>query len=367
MASSQRISSLDGVRGSAALIVLVYHCSLIAMPHLDGGLATWLTQSPGKVVFAGTEAVLVFFVLSGLVVTLPVLRDGFRWLRYYPTRLLRLYLPVWGSVVFAAILIALVPRDPSTMPDDSWMQKAQATGVTPSSFLQESFLLLRSYDINNVLWSLRWELIFSLALPLFVGVAVLLRRHAIVAAIVACLLTVAGRVVDVPALVYLPVFMLGALMAVRIDDLLAWVRRRRHAAFWPSVTVLALTLLIASWLARPIAAPGSIAGRVCWGLAGVGAALIIVAAMGWPAFRGALEGRTPQWLGRVSYSLYLVHVPILATLTYLWGSANWPWVMAVGIPASLIMAELFHRFVEAPAHRLAKAAGASSTRLLSRV
>ena len=364
MANSQRISSLDGVRGLASLVVVVYHCSLVAMPHLDDTVATWLTQSPLKLVFAGTEAVLVFFVLSGFVVTLPVVRDGFSWLRYYPTRVLRLYLPVWGSVALAAALIALVPRDPATMPDDSWMQRAQATSVSWGSFLDEALLLTKSYDINNVLWSLRWELIFSLALPVFAGLAVLLRRHAIAAAIVACALTVVGRVVDVEALVYLPVFLLGSLLAVRLDDLLAWVRRPRHAAFWPGVAAASLTLLIASWLARPFAEPASLLGRTMWGLAGIGAVLVIIVAMGWPRLRRALEGRAPQWLGRISYSLYLVHVPLIATLAYLWGSESWPLVAAVAIPGSLLLAAVFHRVIEGPSHRLARAAGSVPSRLV---
>lgn len=367
MASSQRISSLDGVRGVASLIVLVYHCSLIAMPHLDETVATWLTQSPLKVLFAGTEAVLVFFVLSGFVVALPVLRDGFSWLRYYPTRVLRLYLPVWASILLATALIVLIPRDPSTMPADSWMQRAQATNVTWESFFEESLLITNSYDINNVLWSLRWELIFSLALPLFVIIAVVLRRHAIAAAAVACALTVVGRVIDVEALVYLPVFMLGTLMAVRLDDLLEWVQRPRHRAFWPGVTAIALTLLIASWITRPIASPGSLTGRMMWGLAGVGAVLIIIAAMGWPRLRRILETRANQWLGKVSYSLYLVHVPVIATLAYLWGSENWILVDVVGIPLSLLVAGGFHRFIEAPGHRLARFVGAASERLQSRI
>ncbi|WP_194422161.1 acyltransferase family protein [Microbacterium abyssi] len=357
MASSQRISSLDGIRGWAALVVVTYHCSLIAMPHLDGTLAAWLTQSPSKLAFAGTEAVLVFFVLSGFVVALPVLRDGFSWTRYYPTRVLRLYLPVWGSVVLATALIALLPRDAATMPEDSWMQNTQATRVTWGTFFDEALLLTKSYDINNVLWSLRWELIFSLALPVFVGLALLLRRHAMIAAAVACALTVVGRIVDVEALVYLPVFMLGTLMAVRLDDLLAWVQRPRRRAFWPCLTALALALLIASWLARPVAAPGTVLGRTMWGLAGVGAVLVIVAAMGWPRLRHLLEGRVSQWLGRTSYSLYLVHVPLLGTLAYLWGSDRWAMVAVVGIPASLLLAAAFHRFLEAPAHRLARYVG----------
>jgi len=348
---------VDGVRGVASLVVVVYHCSLIAMPHLSGSLAAWLTQSPGKLAFAGTEAVLVFFVLSGLVVALPVLRGGFVWSRYYVTRVLRLYLPVWASLVFATLLIALVPRDASTMPEGSWMQNAQATTVTWGSFLGEASLIPASYDINNVLWSLRWELIFSLALPLFVGLAVLLRRQALIAAAGACVLTVVGRIVDVDALVYLPVFLLGTLMAVRLDDLRDWMRRPRSKIFWPAATTLGLLLLIASWLARPIADPGSAASRALWGLAGVGAVIVIIAAIGWPRLNDLLERRPAQWLGRVSYSLYLVHVPVLATLVYLCGSGRWPLAIAIGIPASLLLSGLFHRFIESPAHRLSRSAG----------
>lgn len=359
MSGSQRIASVDGVRGVASLVVVVYHCSLIAMPHLDSTLAAWLTQSPGKLAFAGTEAVLVFFVLSGFVVTLPVLRAGFSWSRYYPTRVLRLYLPVWASLVLATVLIALVPRDHSTMPEGSWMRDAQAASVTWSSFLDEASLVPASYDINNVLWSLRWELIFSLALPLFVALAVAVRRHAMAAAVIACVLTVAGRIVEIDALVYLPVFMLGALMAVRLDDLRVWMRRPRGALFWPGATILALMLLIASWLARPIADAGSITSRALWGLAGVGAVIIIIAAIGWPRLSGLLERRAAQWLGRVSYSLYLVHVPLLATLVYLWGASSWPWAIAVGFPASIVLAALFYRFVEAPAHRLSRFIGSA--------
>lgn len=362
MSGSQRIASIDGVRGVASLVVVLYHCSLVAMPHLNDEFAAWLTQSPVKIFFAGTEAVLVFFVLSGFVVALPVLRDGFAWSRYYPTRVLRLYLPVWGSLVLAAALIALVPRDAASMPDGSWMQNAQATSVTPATFFNEAALITKSYDINNVLWSLRWELIFSLALPIFVGIAVLIRRHALIAALAACMLTVFGRIIDVEALVYLPVFMLGTLMAVRLDDLLAWLRRPRRAWFWPCVTVIALALLIASWLSRPFAEPGTIAGRMMWGLAAIGATLLIIVAMGWPSIRNLLERPSTQWLGRVSYSLYLVHAPLIGTLAFLWGSENWALVAAVGIPASLVLAGLFHRIIEAPAHRLSRFIGGAVAR-----
>jgi peptidoglycan/LPS O-acetylase OafA/YrhL len=73
--------------------------------------------------------------------------------------------------------------------------------------------------------------------------------------------------------------------------------------------------------------------------------------------RSGLSTRAPQWLGKVSFSLYLTHLPILVALVYLFGDQNWGLVAAVGIPVSVAVAWLFNRFVEAPSHRLAKRVG----------
>jgi peptidoglycan/LPS O-acetylase OafA/YrhL len=69
--------------------------------------------------------------------------------------------------------------------------------------------------------------------------------------------------------------------------------------------------------------------------------------------RRALTKPAPQWLGRVSFSLYLTHLPILVVLCYLFGDSNWLLVALVGIPLSLGVAMVFFRSIEAPSHRLA--------------
>jgi peptidoglycan/LPS O-acetylase OafA/YrhL len=349
-----RLTGLDGLRGIAALVVVFYHLSLVARPFLSPGEWSLLTQTPLKLFTAGTESVLVFFVLSGLVVTLPALREGFGWLGYYGGRMLRLYLPVWASLALAALAIALLPRDPAAVTAGSWLARANAHTISWPQLFSEASLWKASYDVNNVLWSLRWELVFSLSLPLFVIAARALRRSWVFAAVLAALCTVTGRLVDVDALVYLPVFFLGALMAVRLPDLRSAVRA------WPRAGRITLgaasgALLIASWLGRPI--EGTIGADLLWGLAGVGAAGLVVLVVGSPTADRALSSRVPRWLGKISFSLYLVQAPLIGTLAFALGDARWPLIVAIGIPASLVVGWLFYVGVERPAHRLAKLVG----------
>lgn len=371
MSSSTRLHALDGVRGVAALVVVFYHLSLVAAPVLkaEGARAAWelATETPVKLVFAGTEAVLVFFVLSGLVVTLPALRPGFSWAGFLASRAVRLYLPVWGSLLLAALLIALVPRDRARVSDGAWITDANAQAIELPALLREASLTPATYDIVNVLWSLRWELVFTLLLPVFVAVGVLLRRHVLVAGLVSLAATVLGRVVEIDALVYLPVFLLGTLIAVRLDDLRTWAAQRPRHLLWVSTAAVSSLLLIASWITRPVVEPGSDISRVLWGLAGVGAVGLIIATIGSPLLDGALRHRVPQWLGRVSFSLYLVHVPVIATLTFALGDELWWLVLVIGVPLSLVGAELFYRAVERPSHGLARRVGARVSAASARV
>src|SRR3954454_3511925 len=119
--ASARYTALDGLRGIAALVVVIHHSLLLiavlASPYFTGRSAAaagtfawWLLYTPLHLVWEGTGAVYVFFVLSGFVLTLPALGRGYDWLAYYPQRLIRLYLPVWGGVILAALTILVVPR-----------------------------------------------------------------------------------------------------------------------------------------------------------------------------------------------------------------------------------------------------------------
>ena len=376
--ASSRLTALDGLRGVAALVVVLHHLLLVATPFLKstGGTAPgsvywWISETPLKLFSAGVEAVLVFFVLSGLVVALPALgRKGFSWAGFLSGRMVRLYLPVWASLAVGTLLIWLLPRNDSTVTDGTWVDNSNATSTGLGTLLDQASLTRTSYDVNNVLWSLRWELIFSVLLPLFIVLAILVRRYWVVALGVALSLSIVGSLLSMDALRYLPTFFIGTLMAVRLAAIREWsVRRltRPRARLWGfgliALSVLAVT---AGWIVRPIAPSGSIQSIVISQFALLGAAGLVLSSITVGLFRSALNSRGCQWLGRVSFSLYLVHVPIIATLTFLLGDQRW-WIVALlTIPAALLVAWGFHWAVERPSHRLARRVSAGVTNLIER-
>jgi peptidoglycan/LPS O-acetylase OafA/YrhL len=345
--------------------VVFHHLYLVAAPFLKksgtgpGSLYWWISETPIKLLSAGTEAVLVFFVLSGLVVALPTLRQKFSWASFLTGRMLRLYLPVWASLLVGTALIWVLPRDESSVTSGAWVDTSNATSTALGSLLNQASLTTASYNVNNVLWSLRWELLFSVLLPLFVAIAIVTKRWWAIAIGVAFSIAIVGDFTHIDALRYLPAFFVGTVMAVRLDAIREWSARRQkrpRARLWSAgLVTVSLLLVIAAWLALPIAPSGSVAATLLGELALLGAAGLVLAAIGAPPMRRVLEFRGTQWLGRVSFSLYLVHVPIIATLAFLFGDANWWLVALLTVPIALLVAWGFHHAVERPSHRLARA------------
>src|SRR3569623_937805 len=129
---SNRIPSLDGLRGVASLVVVTFHIALNdgvvgARPYRRdqtsgvGWLGAMMTFTPLHLLWAGEQAVAVFFVLSGFVLALPFARRGTRsgrgtsWIRFYRSRAVRLYLPAVASHVLAYGLAQVVTSPGATL------------------------------------------------------------------------------------------------------------------------------------------------------------------------------------------------------------------------------------------------------------
>jgi peptidoglycan/LPS O-acetylase OafA/YrhL len=353
----------------AALVVVVHHC-VLTLPSLarqqqapdPTSRAWWLTYTPLHLPWAGGEAVLVFFVLSGLVLTLPFgpATPAATWWAYYRKRLVRLYVPVAAAVVVTGVLVALVPRRADG--GVSWWTAAHAVRPTVGALAHDALLLDGTGWLNSALWSLEYEVWFSLLLPVFVVVTRRLALPLWVSVPVALWGVGWAASIGHELLSYMFVFAVGALMAGGREDLEVWCGRislsRRRRPAWAAVTAAGLALLLGEWWLRLV-----VSDRTLWlpvgRPVGVLGAAVVVTCCAWGPGRTALERRVPQWLGLVSFSLYLVHEPLVVSIATLTGPTPRGMLVTVllGVPAALLAARGFHRWVERPSQRLASWAG----------
>lgn len=359
-AEGRRLRSLDGLRGLAALVVVLHH-SLLLLPSLAGayeyprwvssGPAWALTWTPLHLLWDGPAAVTVFFVLSGLVLTLGAERLGTvrGWAAWYPARLLRLYVPTTAAVLTAVGLYAAVPRESRL--GLSWWLRFHDAPLPWTDVVKCLVLVTGTTSLNSALWSLRWEVIFSLTLPLFL----LLGRggRAVVAAQATALLAamVLGGGSHLSAR-YLPVFGLGVLLARQLRTL-APLAARLQPRVWVGTGVVGVLLLEAPWLLGPTAPPRW--AMVAPALTAIGATVCVWMFAHCPPLAGLASRPAAAWLGTVSFSLYLVHEPVVVSVGFLLSGRVPMWlVVPAAVALGLGAGWAFHRTIERPAHRLAR-------------
>lgn len=370
----ERVTSLDGLRGVAALVVLVHHTFLtqpsLAAPYFDptpsgDGLSWWMTYTPLHLLWAGTEAVFVFFVLSGLVLALPAVKSGrFNLRGYYPRRLLRLYLPVWAAIGLAVLWATAAPR--IWKAGDSWWLPVHGASPTVDGALWDALLLVSPGSTNYVLWSLQWEVIYCLALPLVLVAARAFPKLWPVKVLAVLGALVIGAGTDSLALSSLSFFALGTLMAVEHRRLQRWavaIQSRSYAALvWWLALSDGVALLLSYWFFHATTRAGSElpqgADAISRGLQAIGACLLIFIVWQWPAARRAMTSRVAQWLGTRSFSLYLVHLPVVLTVALmLGGQPSLGAALALTLAIALPLTEVFFQLVEHPSHQLARRVG----------
>jgi peptidoglycan/LPS O-acetylase OafA/YrhL len=379
--SQKRLPALDGLRGLAALSVVVYHGMLqspgfssgIRAFQPDGRFAWWATLSPLRLLWDGQLAVWMFFILSGYVLSRRYWEGGsMRWGAYYSRRFLRLYLPVVGSAALALLVYSIG----QLLSGGELFRLPAGTSLTR---LASNLTLvgLTAAPINGVWWSMRWEVWFSILLPPLLLVLPWLgcgprRRATIMPAVFGVLC--AAVVVLQPyirltygtdplwnqAMLYLPVFGVGIALAAYEPKVRASTRMR-GARGW---AVLAGAVFLLSWRA-PLGALDAVDAidhrwALCLQHASIvaGMCVVLLLCLSWPAAGTMLSRRSVAWLGTRSYSLYLVHLPIVhavARVTDVDGSPIWFIAMVLG--ASIGAAALFFRFIEAPSIRIAQRVG----------
>jgi peptidoglycan/LPS O-acetylase OafA/YrhL len=326
-------------------------------------------------IYAGPEAVRLFFVLSGMVlaVSFGYQRQRQSYRAFLSKRVMRIYVPYLFALVLSVIGASTWhgPIEHSTVKNCCWSDP-----VSPTLVMQH-ILFLGDYDfgqLNPVFWSLVHEMRISIIFPLlFMVVRRLRNRHALLLA-AACTLASMLILRFLPGLVspilpmslvmtlhYLALFIMGILLARNMGGISAWYAGRSISQRW---SLLSLSLLIYSFTGVVSQALFGahlklVIGMSDWGTAG-GAVGIIVTSHCSLRVRRFLHGATPLFLGRISYSLYLIHIPVLLALVLNLqqiGSVREVIVIPGYFLASIIGAYLFCVLIEEPFSRLGRQVG----------
>jgi peptidoglycan/LPS O-acetylase OafA/YrhL len=346
-----RLVALDGLRALAALEVVFAHTTYtIAKSKLE---AFAIFHSPLSLLINASGAVHVFFVLSGYCLTASALRGTTPsdLAQFYLRRVARIHGPFVAVAALAWMAsIWLYPADPDGV--TPWMRELLAVRLSLVEFLRTLVFPGSAGGLLPQGWTLRVEMIFSLLLP---GMALLAARThwaALVAASLALLATSSDQFS--PLRVALD-FSLG--IAVYLE------RARLAAAFArlprgvTAILALAGLLLLTVPIYTLLEARRPLLSTL---FSAAGATLLLIAALYGPRLRRFLSWRPIAALGRVSYSIYLIHIVVLVVLTPLlpprtglFGGASFALLVAL---VSCALAPLSYYAVELPCIRAGNAA-----------
>jgi peptidoglycan/LPS O-acetylase OafA/YrhL len=338
----RRLAGLDGLRGLAALYVVVYHVSLRAFPgYPDAGAPFWVGWFS-----YGRFAVLVFIVLSGFSLALSPACDGWRldgiWA--YARRRARRILPAyWAALAFSlAVAWLIVPQPRSGVPD--------ALSVIVNGLLVQN--IFSAPSPNTAFWSIAVEVQLYVLLPVLL---LMIRRRGAAAMVAAVTLLVAAVGIVGPHLDRLGTFVaqsppeLAALFALGIAGAGVVASGYRRSWPWPWLALVAAAPVFATIVWQGSAWTFDHLFWIDLALAPAIACLLIGLANGRPApLLRLLDARPIRGLGASSYSLYLTHAPIVAIVTELivarWfhpGPAAFFVSLAIVLPLSIAFARAF--------------------------
>jgi len=377
--SPHRRHALDSLRGLAALCVAALHAlgtfypvSWFNFTYKDGHLISapplveWFKMSPLELVLAGKVMVATFWILSGLVLSLPLLGAASynklgqaaakRYFRLMPLAALT----TLASYVFAAS---------GAYPDYAFSHLVQfQTGnhlVHDYTGHMDFFTawcdaLLLGHQLNAPLWTISLEFWGSLLLFGILGCTVALKQRRL---LWLCCIIYLAQVVREPAYVD---FILGLFLAEVLvirghnaDQLIKPI---------PAILIFVLAVLMGSaypgWLNH---AKNGLSGELdAWLVRGSAFGFVALAALSRPVIR-ILTWKPLIWLGERSFAFYAVH----SLMIHLPGRIAAVQLMQIGVPvmvacslglltslaATMVAADYLFKHVDRPSTALANIVG----------
>ncbi|QIN62863.1 Acyltransferase family protein [Caballeronia sp. SBC1] len=395
-AKRETFGFIEGMRGMAALQVVLTHLFSAFFPVFAGvgGNAhyAWeaeFARTPLYFLIDGNTAVYIFFLMSGFVLAPSFLTTKLGACQIIAKRFARLYIPVLAAGIISVGLWLILPaaRDHAVgVTMSAWASALCRNPMSLWSIIKDTTLnsMVLGYETESVLqhipivsslivgtpltlafnpplWTLHaelWGSVLTIAVAFFYKAVS--RRVFWPVCLIALLVTGTS---------FFTLFLLGFAAYVSKERL---VRLKSRGASLVAGILIACGITVSSTLSQhPFDVALNVANQVAWlnTRAGIrlqfefGAILIMLGVCLCHQARAALSMRLPVWLGKISFSLYLIHFPVIFTVGFAVFNAVYPtfgyglsaaFAMATSMALSLLLAIAFERYVDARSVRFSR-------------
>jgi peptidoglycan/LPS O-acetylase OafA/YrhL len=373
---TEKITYLDGLRGIAAINVMIMHFFIILLPamiysdrmpsHL-GNLEQIFTNTPLGLIGAGNFSVCIFFVLSGYVLTQKYFKTKDRNIIISGAvrRYIRLVVPVSAAIILSFLLastgvfhyfIEAVMISGNNNYANYWTFTPDLADAVKQAVWGTFFRGDDTY--NPVLWTMTVEFYGSM---LVFGMALLFGP-----------LRTRWTFYLVAAVLFFNTYYLAFIIGMGLADAF----NGKSPVFKTNNKIILSTILISGLLlgSYPV---GTVASSSLYGFLDngffhtpkfgyhvLGAGMVMYVLLNSQWLQNIFSSPVPVFLGKISYSLYLIHFLIISSFTcalFLALHSVLPYVAAVLISCTLSvlliipLSYLFYRYVDMKGVELSKA------------
>ncbi|MFM7725670.1 MAG: acyltransferase family protein, partial [Flavobacteriales bacterium] len=319
--SRETLQILNSLRAVAAMMVCLYHSAFLMAPYFP---------RIEYILNFGQEGVYVFFVISGMVMPLSMDKIGYRISNFFTfmgKRIVRLQPPL----IVSACIVAITSWAMLNTEDYNGWQLLATSATLTAPFFDLPW-------VNGIYWTLfvemQYYIYIALAFPLLIRSSITM-RSILVAALLAISFTslgMEGNDAKSNLPFHLPVFLMGFYLFLKARG------RIKEVEFWLGIAACTVVCGLLTGILHDL-------GFRIVSTAFLTSLVIRFASSGW------------SWLNRVgeaSYSIYLMHWPIISTMCFLlggilktaWGNT----VVFCSIQLTAVLfAFFFYRLVEKPA------------------
>jgi len=328
LAEPRRIASLDAARAIAALLVVCQHSFETFVPSIPKSFA---------ILNLGQVGVVCFFLISGFVIPYSLQSHG-SLLKYAISRVFRIFPLYWAVLMITCFLLWL--RIPVLGHD-------AMNALSWRSFAVHIFMIQSLFKIPNMV-GISWTLVIEMVFYFVTAFVFLIKPSSLLRLIVlSCCLVLGASLLGFHFHKSLPIYPAALILTAFAGQAVEyqWSGRITRLQARVILIVILLTCLV-SIAIREACLPYDISTRtvcVSW-IGGYATFLVMLATRG--------KSNAASFLGRISYSTYLLH-PLIITLLFYYFHASWMLIIACFI-GTVAAATLTFDWIEQPGIAIGK-------------